>query len=246
MRLDQFLVEVKNIKSRSKAKELIQSSLVFVDSKCVTKPSFQVHDQHEVEIKESEILHYVSRGALKLKPALQASAIEVNGRNCLDVGVSTGGFSQCLLEMGAASVVGIDVGQAQTDQDLVANDKFKLFEKINAKQIEDYPVLSPYLNDIDLVVMDVSFISITKILPSLVNNIKKEGELLSLVKPQFELDKKSLNKQGIVKSAESYLSVEQKIKNCLKELNCKVLNYFPSSIEGGDGNKEFFVYAKLS
>lgn len=246
MRLDQYLVEKKLVKSRSKAKELIQSSLVFVDSICVAKPSFQVLGEVQIEIKNAEILQYVSRGALKLKPAIARAKISVSGKKCLDVGVSTGGFSQCLLELDASSVVGVDVGQAQTDSDLLDDQRFKVFEKINAKQLEDYPELSPYLEDIDLVVMDVSFISITKILPSLVKNIKKNTELLSLVKPQFELDKKSLNKQGIVKSADSYLRVEEKIKDCLKDLGCKVLSYFPSSIEGGDGNKEFFVHVKFS
>ena len=246
MRLDQYLVEKKLVKSRSKAKELIQSSLVFVDSICVTKPSFQVLGEVQIEIKNAEILQYVSRGALKLKPAIARAKISVSGKKCLDVGVSTGGFSQCLLELDASSVVGVDVGQAQTDSDLLDDQRFRVFEKINAKQLEDYPELSPYLEDIDLVVMDVSFISITKILPSLVKNTKKNTELLSLVKPQFELDKKSLNKQGIVKSEDSYLRVEEKIKDCLKDLGCEVLSYFPSSIEGGDGNKEFFVHVKFS
>lgn len=248
MRLDQALMERGQARSRSQAKELIENSFVRVNQKIVTKASYKVEEQDQIIVTDNIIQNYVSRAGLKLEGAINDLALKVSGKKCLDIGSSTGGFSDCLLKAGVASVIGVDVGHDQLAPELVNEKRLENHEGVNAREIANYKETIPGLDLVDLVVMDVSFISITKIIPGLskLYSNKNSLELLSLVKPQFELDKKSLSKQGIVKDEDSYVRVEQNIRNSLEENGFLVKKFFESQIVGGDGNKEFFVYATIA
>lgn len=247
MRLDQFLVLKNLVRSRSQAKELVEKGLVLICGQVAKKASLDVDENLDLEnivIKEDKILKYVSRAGVKLENALNHLGLIPTGFRVLDVGLSTGGFSDCLLQLSAKHIIGIDVGSNQLADRLKANRNLISYDNINAKKLSDYTELADKLSDLDLIVMDVSFISIKLILPELVKFMSKDTLLLSLVKPQFELDKKKLNKQGIVKDESSYETVEQEIKDSCASNNLEVMDYFSSGMEGRDGNKEYFVYAK--
>lgn len=247
MRLDQFLVQEGLAKSRSQARELIEAGLVSVNGSQATKVSQKCEPATQVEVKETDITKYVSRAGMKLQNALEHLDLSVEKYICLDVGISTGGFTDCLLKRGADKVVGIDVGHSQLSEKLSTNDNVVSFDGVNAKDLLEREDILKEISKLNLIVMDVSFISITKIIPSLKEICKmRPAKLLSLVKPQFELEKKNLNKQGIVKDSNDYEVVENKIHHCLSENGFKVLNYFSSNLKGGDGNEEFFVYAEIS
>lgn len=249
-RLDQILVEKKLVESRNRARDLIESGAVSIILNGVRvkalKASQSVDSQIRIEIEKSELNKYVSRGGLKLAGALDETKTDVQGFKVLDVGLSTGGFADCLLQRGAALVIGVDVGKNQTHPDLLRNSKLKIFENINARHLnQDLHFMQAMpQSGFDLIVMDVSFISITLIMPALCEILKKDQLLLSLVKPQFEVGREGLGKGGIVKDASLFIELESKLKVLCTELGLDVLNYFASSIEGKDGNKEFFIFAR--
>jgi 23S rRNA (cytidine1920-2'-O)/16S rRNA (cytidine1409-2'-O)-methyltransferase len=187
---------------------------------------------------------YVSRGGLKLEGALQATGVQVQGLRCLDVGQSTGGFTDCLLQQGAEQVVGIDVGHAQVHPRIRDNERVVCIEGVNARELEPGDERVPdALEGFDLMVGDVSFISLTLVLPGVVHLLKPTGQLLMLVKPQFELQPGQVGKGGIVKDDSLYGFVENRVRTTLAELGLKVTDWLDSPIEGGDGNREFFVQA---
>ena len=239
MRLDQFLVEKNFTTSRHRAHLLIHLGQVSVDEKTVFLKSFQVKPHMNVSCNSD--IAYVSRGGLKLEQALLDFEVMVKDKNCLDVGLSTGGFSDCLLKQEASSVVGVDVGQSQIHETLQEEKRLQVFEK---QDIRNFKTLEKF----DLIVMDVSFISSGLIYSHLTSFFKNKGELLSLFKPQFEMGKSYLNKKGIVK--EKYKSdVEEKIQDHLKDL--KSLGFYDLKfqsclLKGAQGNQEFFIYAKWS
>lgn len=245
------MVERGLAKSRTFAQDLIRNGNVQVQLntkfKIITKPSTLVEIESEIKIhNESELLKYVSRGGLKLEGALSYVGLSVQGLSCMDIGLSTGGFTDCLLQAGAGSVVGIDVGRHQLDPRLLSNTKLKALDQVNARSMsnnESLKKLTPS-EGFDVVVMDVSFISIELIFAEIHKILNKNGCLLSLVKPQFEVGPENLNKSGVVKNELLFQAVQQKIIQKLSELEFSVVSYFPSSIEGKDGNKEFFVFAK--
>lgn len=222
---------------------MIRDGLVFVGGKPIDDVS-TLFD--EVLLKDSlRVLpqaNYVSRGALKLIPALEYCKIAINDKICLDLGISTGGFSEVLLERGAQRVFGVDVGSGQLSEKLIGHPRLTHFENTNARHLQ--PSLFP--DKFDLVVMDVSFISVALVLPVIPSLVNFPSELLVLVKPQFELERSALNKKGIVKTPEHYREVESKIRQTLTNLRYKVQAYFPSSLKGGDGNMEFFCYALIT
>jgi 23S rRNA (cytidine1920-2'-O)/16S rRNA (cytidine1409-2'-O)-methyltransferase len=252
-KLDILMVDRGLAKSRTFAQDLIRNGNVQIQAnsnyKTITKPSTLIDVGVEIRIHgNSELLKYVSRGGLKLEGALSFLGLNVHGLNCLDVGLSTGGFSDCLIQAGAERVVGIDVGRNQLDPRLLSNVKLMTIEQVNARNMstnEDLRKLTPK-NGFDLVVMDVSFISIELIFAEIQKVLNEKGLLLSLVKPQFEVGPENLNKGGVVKNELLFQAVQQKIIQKLNELEFSVINYFPSAIEGKDGNKEFFVFAKKS
>lgn len=250
MRLDIWLVENKFAASRSQAQEMIDSGQVnLVDgdtSKVLKKPSFKVDPTMNIRVLEGPVSRYVSRGGLKLEGALKHTQIVVEGKHCLDIGISTGGFTDCLLKSGAASVVGVDVGHDQVHPTLKNENRLKFLEGVNARALGDHPEFKSLIpsDGFDLIVMDVSFISMTLIAHQFVNLLKPGGIVLSLVKPQFEVGAQGLGKGGIVKDVSLYLEVEKKIKTELLGSGMMVKDYFDSSIQGKDGNHEFFIWAE--
>jgi 23S rRNA (cytidine1920-2'-O)/16S rRNA (cytidine1409-2'-O)-methyltransferase len=198
-----------------------------------------------VRLLDTAEARYVSRGGLKLEGALQSSGLSVQGLRCLDVGQSTGGFTDCLLQQGAAQVVGLDVGHGQLHPRLRNDARVVCVERINARELEPNDVRVPDVAlGFDLVVGDLSFISLTLVLPALLPLLKKGGALLMLVKPQFELQLSDIGKGGLVKDVASYVQVEARLRDACAGLNLNVLGYWPSAIAGGDGNQEFWIGAR--
>lgn len=251
-RIDRLLVQLGKADSRQQAQRLVEEGAVqaFVAGReiKITKPSqlLVFNDLREIliQILPNQTLLYVSRGGLKLDGAIRRVGLNIQGLSCLDVGQSTGGFTDCLIKGGAKRVVGIDSGQGQLHDSLkrhpavISFEKFKVHEEILEKLLHsngDQPF--------DLIVVDVSFISLEKVLPHLQPLLKADTQLLGLVKPQFELSAPHLDKRGIVKDPLDYLGVRKKIQNLCQNIGWVVLDYFESPILGGDGNKEFFVYA---
>ncbi len=231
--------------------------------KAVGKNSDDLPANAVVELLDASEARYVSRGGLKLAGALLASGISAAGKTCLDVGQSTGGFTDCLLQGGADFVVGVDVGSGQLHPALRENTRVLAIENINARDanaiqhvaVNAYAIRANGQNDqvdgpdsaqamsFDLIVGDLSFISQTLVLPALVPLLTPGGDLLMLVKPQFELQPGQVGKGGIVRDAGMYPLVEQRIRSCCQALGLAVKGWFDSPITGGDGNREFFVHA---
>ena len=328
MRADVFLVEAGHATTRSQAQRLIAAgvqwrTLSLAPWTKVTKNGDEIPAGAEVQLLDASEAKYISRGGLKLEGALAAAGLNVTGLRCLDVGQSTGGFTDCLLQAGAAQVIGVDVGhdqlhdklkndprvvgveglnaRAMTAETLVEGCEDALSEIIEEEEDNDTQPIAPYAwmrnggqvdedyddsddakeQDIesfkseraakakaredgsapverrrkpgtedvditpafDLVTGDVSFISLTLILPQLVPLMKAGAPLLMLVKPQFELQPGQIGKGGIVRDPALYAEVEQRIRTCCKEQGLKVVGWYDSAIEGGDGNREFFVHA---
>lgn len=253
MRLDLWLLEQKQASSRSHAQELIEMGQVYLVNaqgrKVLSKASFKVLPEMNIEVEKGPANRFVSRGGLKMEGALEHTALSVDGKICLDVGISTGGFADCLLQRGAKLVIGVDVGHGQVHSSLYQHPRLKYLEGINARELSTSADFKSLVSAIlsqggfDLIVMDVSFISMTLIAPQFASLLKTEGEVLCLVKPQFEVGVQGLGKGGIVKDESLYQQVEEKIRTELERSGLQVKDYFSSSIEGKDGNREFFVWA---
>lgn len=248
MRVDQLLVQRSLAPTRSAAQRLIEAGAVrWLGPKgwaVPRKAGEDLPDACRLEVTDDAELRFVSRGGLKLDAALAHCGIEVEGGSCLDVGQSTGGFTDALLQRGAARVVGLDVGRAQLAASLALDARVLSHEGLNARDVtgsqfeQDEPPHS-----FDIVVADLSFISLTHALPTIANYLAPRGHALLLVKPQFELQPADIGKGGLVKEASSYPRVEQRIREACNAVSLTVRDYFSSAIEGGDGNKEFFVWA---
>ncbi|WP_419833417.1 TlyA family RNA methyltransferase [Endozoicomonas atrinae] len=248
-RLDLILVDQGKVSSRSRAQRLISEGRVKVrqsgDWETPGKAGQKYPDWIEIDIQQDGADQFVSRGGMKLAGALEVSGIALAGATVIDVGQSTGGFTDCALNAGASRVVGIEVGHGQLVESLRNDPRVVCLEGMNARALPS--TLLDYTEQrqgFDLAVMDVSFISQTKILPSLVPLLKKGGQLLSLVKPQFEVGPGGLGKGGIVRDSSLYSEVEQSIKTCCIGLGLNIRGYFDSPITGGDGNREFFIWAQ--
>ncbi|MFN8945062.1 MAG: TlyA family RNA methyltransferase [Pseudobdellovibrionaceae bacterium] len=246
-RIDQALVDQSLVKSRSHAQKKIEAGCVFVrrNGKLIPiqKSSEILEPEDEIIVQANDLDLFVSKGGLKLRAACEHLKLNISGLYCLDIGISTGGFTDFLLQNGAKKIVGLDVGQGQLDSKIGDNPQVTHIEKVNCRHADQ---LATALSEekFDLIVMDVSFISATLIYPNLRKYLKENGKLLSLVKPQFELSPDALNRKGLVKSTKFYPAVEKKIKENLHNSGFQVLDYFQSSELGGDGNVEFFVFAK--
>jgi 23S rRNA (cytidine1920-2'-O)/16S rRNA (cytidine1409-2'-O)-methyltransferase len=249
MRADQLLLDRGLAASRSQAQRLIASG---VEWRLGTKPWQRVTKNGdelplpcELRLLDNAEARYVSRGGLKLEGALLSSGLSPQGWRCLDVGQSTGGFTDCLLQQGAAQVVGLDVGHGQLHPRLREDERVVCVERINARELEANDARVPEAADgFDLVVGDLSFISLTLVLPALLPFLKPGGALLMLVKPQFELQPSDIGKGGLVKDPASYVQVEARLREACAALNLNVLGYWPSAIAGGDGNQEFWIGAR--
>ena len=248
MRIDQLLVERGLAASRSQAQRLIASGVQWrVGSgawRRVSKNGDELPAGAELVLLDDAEARYVSRGGLKLEGALKVAGWDVSGWRCLDVGQSTGGFTDCLLQQGAAQVVGLDVGRDQLHARLRQDARVVCVEGLNARELQVGDARIPGANQgFDLVVGDVSFISLTLVLPAVVPMLKPGGHLLMLVKPQFELQPGQIGKGGIVRDAALYPQVEARIREACVTLGLQVQAWQDSPIEGGDGNREFFVQA---
>ena len=249
MRADQLIVQRSLAPTRSAAQRLIDTGAVrWHGPKGWAVPRKAGEDlpaDCRIEVTDDAELRFVSRGGLKLDGALAHCGIEVAGLNCLDVGQSTGGFTDALLQRGAARVVGIDVGRSQLSPVLAADARVVGFEGLNARdvagsQFEQDELVASF----DLVVADLSFISMTLVLPTMARYLAPGGQALLLVKPQFELQPVDIGKHGLVKEASAYPRVEQRVREACAAQALAVRDYFASRIDGGDGNKEFFVWAQ--
>jgi 23S rRNA (cytidine1920-2'-O)/16S rRNA (cytidine1409-2'-O)-methyltransferase len=246
IRADLLLSERELAFSRTAAQNLIAAGRVWLieagSRLPVSKPSQKLLADAVIEVDADVADRFVSRGGLKLAGALVRTGLAVKGWHCLDVGISTGGFSDCLLQAGAARIVGVDVGHGQLHPRLAQDDRLVLVEGVNARALDGEQMLA--LNDdqpYDLAVADVSFISLTLVLPAVAPLVRQGGRLLCLVKPQFEVGREGVGKGGIVRDASLYRVVREKIEAACNDAACTVLDWFDSPIEGGDGNREFFV-----
>lgn len=240
-RLDQLLVERGLFQSRARARAAILGGLVHVDGKPVAKASQAVGEHAEIEVDPSAHL-YVSRGALKLAHALDQFAIDPAGLDCLDIGASTGGFTQVLLERGARHVTAVDVGHSQLAAELASDARVTLLENLNAKDI----AAAHLGHAVDLIVCDVSFISLKKALPAALALAAPGARLVALVKPQFEVGRGKVGKGGIVREAALHAEVCEDLSAWLAAMpGWHVAGVTESPIEGGDGNKEFLIAASF-
>lgn len=305
MRIDQLLVQRGLASTRSQAQRLRAGGVQWLQGdvwRQVAKNGDDVPPDAEIKLLDDSETRYVSRGGLKLEAALKHVGLSVDGLQCLDVGQSTGGFTDCLLQLGATMVVGVDVGSAQLHPQLRADPRVLCVEGLNARALDASDLIAAYADSIgaegqfdleddesgefnaaeqdqaepledarheafevddveaasasrvsldgafvpefDLIVADLSFISQTLVLPAVVPLLKAGGTLLTLVKPQFELQPGQVGKGGIVKDASMYLLVEQRLRNTCAELGLTVTHWFDSPISGGDGNREFFICAR--
>lgn len=238
MRLDVYLVEAGLSKSRSYAVSLIKGGLVTVDGKTVTKPSFDVSD--ESVLVTGEVHPYVGRGGVKLEGALDTFGIDVSGLVAVDIGASTGGFTDCLLKRGAKKVFAVDSGHGQLDESLKNDCRVVDLEGVNAKNLSR-GVLP---EKCDIAVCDVSFISQTYIIPEIPGVITEDGTFVTLIKPQFECGRVALRKGGIVKDKKYHYEAVKRVAECAAECGLLCCGVCPSPVEGGDGNREFLACFK--
>lgn len=239
IRLDALIFKRGLAASRNLSTALIMEGKVTVDGKIIAKPGFAVSETSEISIKDSA--EFVSRGGIKLKKALEEFSVRVKDKICLDVGASTGGFTDCLLKHGAKKIYCVDVSYGIMDLKLRNDSRVVNFEKTNIRYF-DKNLLK---DEIDLTVVDVSFISLEKVLPKVKELLKKGGEIIALVKPQFEAPKGTTEK-GVVKDEKIRLLAIDKIKKFSKEIGLKSLGETPSPIKGPKGNLEHFLYLKKS
>lgn len=237
-RIDKLLFERGLAESRSKAQALIMSGVVLVDEKRVEKPSEAFPSESAIRIKgESPETKYVSRGGLKLEKALSSFHICSDAYICLDIGSSTGGFTDCLLKHGAARVIAVDSGTNQMVWTLRSDHRVEVRENTNARNLTP----DEFGERFDLIVIDVSFISVKKILPKIVPLLKDNGRIVTLIKPQFEVGRGEVGKGGIVREPEKHIRVIEKINDCAHDLGLKVVGVIDSPILGAAGNKEFLA-----
>ena len=236
-RLDVALVEGELAETRAKAQALILAGKVTVDNQRVDKPGRLVTAENHIAVAQP--LRYVSRGGLKLEAALAHFQIQLNGKVCLDVGTSTGGFTDCLLQHGAARVHAVDTGAGQIDWRLRSDSRVILHERTNARYLQ----FAEIGELVDVIVCDVSFISVTLILPALAPLLTPGGDWVILVKPQFEAGRASIAKGGIVHDPAVHEAVCRKVAAALEALGFQA-SVVPSPITGAEGNREFLLHAR--
>ncbi|WP_075879715.1 TlyA family RNA methyltransferase [Vreelandella massiliensis] len=246
-RLDQLLVSQGLATSRTRAQRLIRHGRVSrLDTHAIlTKASEKLPDDTPLQVEDDPEERYVSRAGLKLEAVLSALNKRFDGQVVLDVGQSTGGFSDCALRVGARHVIGIEVGHGQLAPSLRDDPRVTCLEGINARAMRDHPALADTLktHPLNIAVMDVSFISQTLILPEIAALLSAGGELISLVKPQFELDPAALDKRGVVRDPRRYREVEEKLRAACAACGFAIAHWQESPITGGDGNREFLLHA---
>ena len=241
-RIDKLLVERGLAESRTKAQAMVMAGVVLVDEQRVEKPSQQFDPSTIIRIKggDDPTSRYVGRGGLKLEAALREFQIEVRGLICLDVGASTGGFTDCLLQHGATKVVALDVGHNQIDWRLRNDPRVEVREGVNARYLKP----EDFAGKFDLAVMDVSFISATKVLPAIVPLLVNGGMIVTLIKPQFEVGRGEVGGGGIVRDAAKRARVVDQVNDAARALGLRVVNVIESPLFGAEGNVEFLAVYK--
>jgi 23S rRNA (cytidine1920-2'-O)/16S rRNA (cytidine1409-2'-O)-methyltransferase len=245
IRIDKLLVDRGLADSRTKAQALVMAGVVLADEQRVNKPSDTVASDAHVRLKggDDPTSRYVGRGGLKLEAALRDFKLNVEGFTCLDVGASTGGFTDCLLQHGAKRVIALDVGHNQIDYRLRTDPRVEVREGVNARYLQPDDFNARF----DLAVMDVSFISATKIMPAIVPLLQGAGRLITLIKPQFEVGRGEVGKGGIVRDPEKHARVIAEVNHAAEELGLRLEEVIESPIRGADGNVEFLaLYEKVS
>jgi 23S rRNA (cytidine1920-2'-O)/16S rRNA (cytidine1409-2'-O)-methyltransferase len=247
VRLDKLLFERGLVPSRERAQALILAGKVLIDGQKAEKPGSAVNANGEIRLLGDD-LRYVSRGGLKLERAIGYWKIDVRARVCLDVGASTGGFTDCLLQHGTARVIAVDTGLGQIAFQLRQDKRVRLLEKTNARYLT-HEQLGEF---VDLIVMDVSFISATLVLPAVVSagfpeekEQRRGRELIVLIKPQFEVGREQVGKGGIVRDPAAQHEAIKKVSDAVQSWKPAVLDVIDSPILGAEGNKEFLLYAKF-
>ena len=240
MRVDLFLTENGYVPSRKKAQTLIEEGKVSIDGHIVQKSSQQIGDgEHTVEIAQSDEVRYVGRGGLKLEAALDAFGIDPSQKTALDIGASTGGFTDCLLQRGAKLIYAVDAGVGQLAKRLLENPAVVSIEKLNARNL-----MPEHIDHtrVDLIVMDVSFISATYIIPQFPALLSENGEAVCLIKPQFEVGRAMIGKGGIVRDRAAHIDAIERVCASAESVGLSPVALILSPIEGGDGNREFLLH----
>jgi 23S rRNA (cytidine1920-2'-O)/16S rRNA (cytidine1409-2'-O)-methyltransferase len=239
-RIDKLMVQRQLAGSRERARALILAGRVIVNDQTIDKVGSQVATTAEIRLRGEDI-PYVSRGGLKLAEALQCFEVSVDGRVAIDVGASTGGFTDCLLQNGAARVIAVDVGYGQLAWKLRDDDRVLNLERTNIRHLEvDKLDAIP-----DLAVIDASFISLEKVLPSTIALLKPCSDIIALIKPQFEVGKGQVGKGGVVRDPEQHVQVVERIKLSSEQLGCQVVAVCDSPVLGPKGNREFLIHLQL-
>jgi 23S rRNA (cytidine1920-2'-O)/16S rRNA (cytidine1409-2'-O)-methyltransferase len=243
VRIDKLLVDRGLVTSRERAQALIIAGRVLANEQKVAKSGATVESESEIRIIGDD-LKYVSRGGLKLERAIEHWGINLTGKTCMDVGTSTGGFTDCMLQSGAASVIAVDTGYGQIDARLRSDPRVHLLEKTNARYLMAEAVSEP----VEFLAMDVSFISATLVLPAVVQAAFKgaTGELVVLIKPQFEVGRESVGKGGIVRDEAAQQSAVKKVRDAVSQIGFTDIDVIDSPILGTEGNREFLLHAKIS
>jgi 23S rRNA (cytidine1920-2'-O)/16S rRNA (cytidine1409-2'-O)-methyltransferase len=247
IRLDQLLLERGLVPSRQRGQALVLAGKVLVDGQKIVKSGASVDAAAEIRLLGQD-LRYVSRGGLKLEHALEHWQIDVRGKICLDVGVSTGGFTDCLLQHGVSRVIGVDTGHGQIAMDLRQDARVRLLENTNAR----YLTREQLDETVDLIVMDVSFISATLVLPAVVaaafppeGHARTGHTLIVLVKPQFEAGREKVGKGGIVRDPEAQQQAVDRVRTAVTALGALGIDVIESPLLGAEGNREFLLYGKF-
>lgn len=240
-RLDVLLVKRNLAASREKAKAIIMSGNVYVDDQKEDKPGTLFKEESKIEVR-GHTLPYVSRGGLKLEKALKNFDVSVKGKTCTDVGSSTGGFTDCMLQNGAVKVFAIDVGRGQLDWKLRQDDRVACMEKTNIRYVTPEDIGEP----VQFSSIDVSFISLTKVLLPIYNYLTEDGEIVALIKPQFEAGREKVGKKGVVRERSTHVEVIEMVTAYAVSIGFDVLELEFSPIRGPEGNIEYLVHLKKS
>lgn len=250
VRIDKLLVDRGLAASRERAQAMVLAGRVLVDNQKMEKAGAGVDPNADIRLL-GEDLKYVSRGGLKLEAALAHWSIDLTGRTCIDVGASTGGFTDCMLQHGAREVIAIDTGYGQIAQRLRSDPRVRLLERTNARYLTEENLRSSGSRDaITFIAIDVSFISVTLILPAVLDSVFAQPatrcrELVVLVKPQFEVGRKLVGKGGIVRDEQAQQAAVSKIRDAVAELGGRNLEAIESPILGAEGNREFLLHAEF-
>lgn len=239
-RIDQLIVEKGLAPSREKAKALIMSGVVYINEQKVLKAGEEFEETSEIKITES--LRYVSRGGLKLEKAINLFAVDLKGKVCADIGASTGGFTDCMLQNGAKKVYSVDVGYGQLAWTLRQDNRVVCLERTNARYLNNEIIK----DKLSFYSMDVSFISVKLIIPVLAELVEPDAEAVILIKPQFEAGRNKVGKNGVVRDKDTHIAVINDILSFLIKNNYGIKGLTYSPVKGPKGNIEFLVYAKLN